>query len=76
MVYRVEVGDRIFQGTDPRALIRLAVQFSRKMRKNGQPSLEDSARYPQGADKKPLRLLYNSCTKRMQTAANTDFMAR
>jgi hypothetical protein len=32
MIYRVEIAGRVFQGTDPRTLVRLAVQ----VRKAGQ----------------------------------------
>jgi len=70
MVYRVEVAGRIFQGTDPRALIRLAVQFRkaaradcRKIREERRPSSENSATYAQYTESRPLRLLHKSYAK-------------
>jgi hypothetical protein len=73
MVYRVEVAGRIFQGTDPRALIRLAVQFRKTLRPGGsehrnrreerQPSSENSAAYAQSTAARALRLLHKSYAK-------------
>jgi len=73
MVYRVEVAGRIFQGTDPRALIRLAVQFRktvrttgserRKMGEDRQPSSENSSVYAQPTVNRTLRFLHKSYAK-------------
>ncbi len=73
MLYRVEVAGRIFQGTDPRALVRLAVQVRkttrrsvtehRKTREDRQPSSENSSCYAQTAVNTPLRLLHKSYAK-------------
>jgi len=73
MVYRVEVAGRIFQGTDPRVLIRLAVEVKkavrrntsehRRMREERQPSSENSATYAQVSGNRALRLLHKSYAK-------------
>jgi len=73
MLYRVEVAGRIFQGTDPRALIRLAVQVSkavrhtakehRRLREARPPSLENSSTYAQPAANRTLTLLHKSYAK-------------
>ncbi len=73
MVYRVEVAGRIFQGTDPRALIRLAVQFRKtlhatasehgKLREERQPSSENSSVYAQATANRALKLLHKSYAK-------------
>jgi len=60
MVYRVEVAGRIFQGTDPRALIRLAVEVRKAARR---PSSENSTSYAQTTGNKSLRLLHKSYAK-------------
>ncbi len=73
MLYRVEVAGRIFQGTDPRALIRLAVQVRKAVRRTAsehrkileerQPSSENSLAYAQPAANRTLRLLHKSYAK-------------
>jgi len=68
MTYRVEVAGRIFQGTDPYALVRLAVQVRRGIKRvvrGGLPaSPSDSVCYPQTVAGKPLILLHKTYAKR------------
>jgi hypothetical protein len=55
MVYRVEIAGRVFQGTDPKALVRLAVQ----VRRGDQPSVEVSRRVETGTGQEVADNLIN-----------------